>query len=110
MATNVEKSTTQSSTVNHDALPNCFFNSPFDGVYGRFTMYENQKDGKTYKNFSLQIFNGKQFKTKKGIPYTSMLVSISGAKKLRDELTKAIDVFEKSLPLTKHMEQTIPDD
>ena len=97
MATNVEGSTTQSSSVKNDALPNCFISSPFEGVYGRFTMYENQKNGKTYKNFSLQVFNGKQFKTKKGVPYTSMLMSISGAKKLLDELTKAIEVFEASI-------------
>ena len=82
---------------NKDELPNCFISSPFDGVYGRFNMYENKKEDKIYKNFSLQIYNGKQFKTKKQVPYTSMLMTITGIKKLKEELEKAIAIYEANI-------------
>ena len=79
-----------------DELPSCFISSPFEDVYGRFSVYKKEKDGKTFKNMSLAIYNGKQFHTKKTppVPYNSMLLTLSGAKELRDSLDDAINLIE----------------
>ena len=99
MSTDATITNSPKNEIKKDELPNCFISSPFEGVYGRFNMYENVREGKTFKNFSLQIFNGKEFKTKKSVTYTSMIMTISGAKKLYEELDKAIKIFEENMPL-----------
>ena len=83
----------QESEDKNAELPNCFISSAFEGTYGRFSVYKTRKDSKTYTNMSLALFNARTFNTKKGDPYVSTNITLSGAIKLRDELNKAIELI-----------------